>query len=950
MQIPQRNHNWSIPTFDFSTYATTTPPRFRNLILAEAEGQINALTVPAEGLLNFTPPRAPQPYKAGADPNIRAWIEWYEKIANGVTANTGNKLQIVGKAAILTGRADLKQKARELALEISRKWDPDGGSHMKYGDLQAADLLRGIGYCYDASFELLTPKERKELEETIYIRGKQFYDEVNPFRGIDAQNHPWDQAQAAAFAACAIPQAPHSPIWFNFVARLYAYRFLSALGFDGENNEGLSYWSYGLGLAVRFLTLAQHTVHANYFTHPWIKNTARFPLYCAPQEGFEISFADNGRPNHAPRGPRDRSFVRRLAVAVADPIALWYAGVPQENVLQAIPPMQKQSVIYPHLGITVFNTFAPDARENVAVGFHSGKFFAGHQHADQNGFVINAYGDKLAIDGGYYDWWGSKHFLGYSTQTAAHNTILVDGAGQSFNTEHADGRLVNAFDSADFSYAWGDASAPLVYKRKIKRFDRQLLFIKPDQVVIFDQLEAPQPAKFRWLMHSHTQNRQDTQARAQQFSIARPHARLDGQMLLPANVEMQMEQSYNILPNQGYSVDTISKPQPEWTLFAENIQPTHRLEFLSAMQISSTRQPAESFRHQLHQDADAVLLETSHAQGKRLILFNRTPGKKVTRESVSTDGAVAVLLLSGNGDVLNAMVADGTTLYLNGQLILQRAKRGNAALFSAPKMLETTSTAVRQNGTPVPLTQYRQTPPNAKPTYLLTGKITIPAEQKMTISLPAGFPHTVHYSFSNTNRRFAGTLSPETPIGEIIPEKGDYLLSLTSREPLKEIELKTAAGQIVPGSPLAADFQVPGDALVIEAEKIHRENQPPAMVAELPTASAGKASAEWSEPGKYAEWDFELPHAGRYRLLVRTATSYSRIIREFTIDNRPLSPQISGVLWDATGGFGYNAAEWRWIELPGTYQLASGCHTLRCKVIAGKANLDCFALIPVQQK
>ena len=88
-------------------------------------------------------------------------------------------------------------------------------------------------------------------------------------------------------------------------------------------------------------------------------------------------------------------------------------------------------VFYPHLGMVFFNTFLPDARENVAVAFRSGKFFAGHQHNDLNTFNINAYGDKLAIDGGYYDWFGSKHHKAYTIQSVAHNTILFNGKGQN---------------------------------------------------------------------------------------------------------------------------------------------------------------------------------------------------------------------------------------------------------------------------------------------------------------------------------------------------------------------------------------------------------------------------------------------------------------------------------------------------------------------------------------
>ena len=36
-------------------------------------------------------PPNPEPYKEGADPNLRAWIEWYGKIAGGVISRNGGK-------------------------------------------------------------------------------------------------------------------------------------------------------------------------------------------------------------------------------------------------------------------------------------------------------------------------------------------------------------------------------------------------------------------------------------------------------------------------------------------------------------------------------------------------------------------------------------------------------------------------------------------------------------------------------------------------------------------------------------------------------------------------------------------------------------------------------------------------------------------------------------------
>ena len=69
--------------------------------------------------------------------------------------------------------------------------------------------------------------------------------------------------------------------------------------------------------------------------------------------------------------------------------------------------------------------------------------------------MIHAYGEKLAIDGGYYDWYGSAHFKAYSMTTLAHNTLLVDGQGQAACKQGADGRILHYFDSPGYGYTGG---------------------------------------------------------------------------------------------------------------------------------------------------------------------------------------------------------------------------------------------------------------------------------------------------------------------------------------------------------------------------------------------------------------------------------------------------------------------------------------------------------------
>jgi hypothetical protein len=61
------------------------------------------------------------------------------------------------------------------------------------------------------------------------------------------------------------------------------------------------------------------------------------------------------------------------------------------------------SIHYRHIGWVIFNTSLVDGAEGTTLALHSGRYFAGHQHPDQNSFVIH---DLVASAGkaARYDW------------------------------------------------------------------------------------------------------------------------------------------------------------------------------------------------------------------------------------------------------------------------------------------------------------------------------------------------------------------------------------------------------------------------------------------------------------------------------------------------------------------------------------------------------------------
>ena len=124
-----------------------------------------------------------------------------------------------------------------------------------------------------------------------------------------------------------------------------------------------------------------------------------------------------------------------------------------------------------------------------------------HSHADQNSFCILKGGRALAIASGHYGpAYGMPHHANWTRQTKANNCLLVNGQGQLVRDPDAAGRICDFRHQQALSYVCGDA-AP-AYGGRLKRFLRHVLFLRPGVILLLDEVAAPEPAEFSWLLHA----------------------------------------------------------------------------------------------------------------------------------------------------------------------------------------------------------------------------------------------------------------------------------------------------------------------------------------------------------------------------------------------------------------------------------------------------------------
>lgn len=130
----------------------------------------------------------------------------------------------------------------------------------------------------------------------------------------------------------------------------------------------------------------------------------------------------------------------------------------------------------------------------------------GHVHPDAGHFIVFANNQWLIRDDGYQDKW-----------TDQHNTLLIDGAGQLgegrtwFNgTEcllaKARPRIILASSSAELDHIAGDVTAAYPKSTGLEHFVRHLLFVKPNVLIVVDDIALNKNAGLELRLHTESSN------------------------------------------------------------------------------------------------------------------------------------------------------------------------------------------------------------------------------------------------------------------------------------------------------------------------------------------------------------------------------------------------------------------------------------------------------------
>ncbi|MDP6380051.1 MAG: heparinase II/III family protein, partial [Phycisphaerae bacterium] len=419
----------------------------------------------------------------------------------------------------ITGEARYAERAKELIWSIlaRKKWLWHGHEPGTVAvDLRVAAVALTLALAYDWMGDSFSDDERERVKTALLERA------VIPYHNVVRDRsewwtlitHNWRSVICGEVGIATLCMADEYPDYKPSIELSIegVLATLDAGGCNGGWDEGVGYWGYGIGRAVHFADILQRQTDGavDIMEHPYLKITGDFGLYCATPDGMCFTFSDC--PPHTPMP----HLVAKLASHYRNPHWQWQARrKPPNDIfgflwydpdLADAPPADLPGAKH-FSGIDVAAMHSGWGTEDeIFVGFKSGRTSPNHSHLDINSFVCTAYGKPLVKDLGT---WGYDHPGGYfvvegprwdyeGNSTIGHNTILVEGRGQRYGDEHC-GTIVAFYGSDAYDYAVSEASK--AYGPPLVKFLRYLVFLKPDCVIVLDDVEADVEVRVEAMVH-----------------------------------------------------------------------------------------------------------------------------------------------------------------------------------------------------------------------------------------------------------------------------------------------------------------------------------------------------------------------------------------------------------------------------------------------------------------
>jgi len=484
-----------------------------------------------------------------------------------------NAVVSLSEAYVLSGKEEYAEKALQIGFEVS-KWNPRGVSSTN--DFSDARCMLAMAMVYDTFYHRLSENQKSTLLESIKPRASHFYEDwVNNIEAKVLSGHVWQHILHYFFqtSLAIYGDEPDAAEWLAYAYELFLARAPVLGGMDGGWSEGVSYFRMNMETMIDIpLYIKKFTEFDFINAHPWYQNQADWMIYHIPPGAASDGFADNAEEVNVP-GVDYVAFALELAKLIGDPKAAWYANeclkydksdlsdepilrwirLTKTNDLPIPDPLDRLDLpmgrSFSDVGLVAMHSDITNTRENLMVAMRSSPFGSyGHMLSDQNVFNIFYGGKKLFYRTGYKVSMKDPHRTGWYQHTKSQNGILVDGEGQPYSTE-AFGWIARFLQGDDLAYAKGDASQAYQSMEtgedySVLKNHRNLVLLKPDVILVYDELEAAKEVHWSWLIHSVEEMKIDEQN--QTFAVHLENAVGKGKLWASESLSFHLSDTFEV--------------------------------------------------------------------------------------------------------------------------------------------------------------------------------------------------------------------------------------------------------------------------------------------------------------------------------------------------------------------------------------------------------------------
>jgi heparinase II/III-like protein/uncharacterized protein DUF4962 len=457
-------------------------------------------------------------------------------------------------------RTDIyKEDAKRRVLNLA-SWDPRGPTAIDDQESSVVAWVVTLGYDWLGS--ALSPAEREQVLSMLNTRLGDLYDWASgtrgwppndPNAGIPAPiwQSPRDSHRNVTTGLVAIASTllvgdlPAADAWARDLLPFALNVTSPWSGEDGGYANGTAYsiWDMGSSLStwyvLRWATCGS-PICIDMAQKAWVRNWGRFVTYFVPPTYPADAAVHDARKKDpgTPIGLFGDSFAHPQLFEVRSPYAkgythfapsalgCWYASAlagedqtriqylmspPNTCASQAdFPPGMTNALYLPSIGWMAMHSDLADL-DRTSVYFKSSPRPFGafnHQSADQNAFVINAGGERLAIESGHDDGYNSDHWQYWVKRTRSKNAVTFDGGQGQIAFEHLPdpfktmgyGSIVRQTSTADFEIVTGDATD--AYNGALTKALRTLVFLRPGTILVYDKLASSTARTWEWNIHA----------------------------------------------------------------------------------------------------------------------------------------------------------------------------------------------------------------------------------------------------------------------------------------------------------------------------------------------------------------------------------------------------------------------------------------------------------------